>query len=88
MTRSPSPRAWRPDFPGTVITRGNPGLEIDVETCEGRQYHLLHRNGGRNYVTDERYLFLDKLGSSRLGHGGPAMTKARWDCTVRGSVTG
>ena len=34
-------------------------LEIDVETCEGRQYHLLHRNGGRNYVTDESYLFLD-----------------------------
>ena len=47
------------DFPITVITRGNPGLEIDVETCEGRQYHLLHRNGGRNYVTDESYLFLD-----------------------------
>lgn len=72
------------DFPITVITRGNPGLEIDVATCEGRQHHLLHRNGGKSYVTDESYLFLDKPSSYRLEREDPAMAKARWACTVRG----
>ena len=42
MTRSPSPRAWRPDFPGVQV--GCPGLQDDPEPRTFSLQSSKHRN--------------------------------------------